>query len=419
MCSKIREMGLTPHKGLILYNILPVAAINVKLEDGRGFKTHGHTVSTETLPEAGKAERAHDSIVSPLVDFVMVGGITLLIIPLVLLPVWEGQNAEWLYLGSYYLIFVLNLPHFIHSYQLIYRRYGEKLFGEMYSHASRLRHFIAGIVAPLAMIAYFIYGTMQPTSDLLGYAVNIMLFLTGWHYVKQGYGVMITLGVRKKAFLDDIEKKILLANAYIAWIFAWIQVNSVLKDDMFQEIPFRTIGFPEEMMYLTQILFTCWTVGVFLFLMKRFDGNRPMSINGMTAYLTSLYPWVVFAHSHPHVIIFVPALHSAQYLLFVWKMVYERTKEEMMEKTGLKDVSVKSSDIVKKMVPFLGIGFGAGIVFFTWLPLMLDNMVTYNTAVFGSSLFVFLFLIFLNIHHYFIDFAIWRKENPEMRYLFK
>ena len=71
------------------------------------------------------------------------------------------------------------------------------------------------------------------------------------------------------------------------------------------------------------------------------------------------------------------------------------------------------------MVPFLTVGFGAGAVLFVWLPITLDKMVTYNQEVFGSHLFVFAFLIFMNVHHYFIDFAIWRRDNPEMKYLFK
>ena len=359
---------------------------------------------------------------SPVVDFLMLGGFTLLIIPIVVLPVWAGENVQWLLLGSFYLSFVLNMPHFIHSYQLLYGGYGKKLTGPVYGKVAKLRFLIAGILAPLAMLAFFAYAVQQPTNDLLGYSVNIMLFFTGWHYVKQGYGIMIALGVRKKAFFDKTEKNLLLANAYIGWIFGWIQANTVANSGMFEQIPFHAIGFSDEVRVGSQILFLCWTVGVWAFLFKRFDGHRSISINGMVAYLSSVYPWVVFANTHPHIIIFVPALHSLQYLLFVWKIVYERSKEELAQKAGavdMKAVKVPGKMVLRRMLPFLTVGFGAGIVFFSLVPMALDSVVPYNTAVFGTSLFVFLFLIFINIHHYFIDFAIWRKENPEMKYLYR
>lgn len=379
-----------------------------------------------SAPQEQGRVRAHDSIVSPVFDFFAVGGVSFLIIPFVMLPFWqETDNLEILTLVSYYLLFIFNLPHFMHSYQLLYRNYGEKVLSAKYSAASRIRHWIAGVAAPLAIISYLVYAFVQPTNDLMGYAVNIMLFFTGWHYVKQGYGIMITLSVRKKAFLDGIEKRILLINAYIAWIYAWIQLNRVVeKEGLFVHIPFGTVGFPDEVIDIANIAFLCWTFGVFAFFIKRFDGNRVVSINGMTAYFTSVYIWVAFAYSHPHIIIFVPAMHSLQYILIVWKMEYERNKEkiqmsgaEMPVAGGLSGVNMKRVAIA--MLPFIVVGFGSGLLLITFLPGMLNGVIPYNVSVFGPAAFAFMFLIFMNIHHYFIDFAIWRKENPDMRYLFK
>lgn len=71
------------------------------------------------------------------------------------------------------------------------------------------------------------------------------------------------------------------------------------------------------------------------------------------------------------------------------------------------------------MMPFLIIGFGSGVLLITFLPRLLDGVVDYDTSIFGSAVFAFMFVIFMNVHHYFIDFAIWRRENPDMRYLFK
>jgi hypothetical protein len=40
--------------------------------------------------------------------------------------------------------------------------------------------------------------------------------------------------------------------------------------------------------------------------------------------------------------------------------------------------------------------------------------------VLGSTLFLFTFWIFINIHHYFLDNVMWRRGNPEVsKYLFR
>ena len=64
------------------------------------------------------------------------------------------------------------------------------------------------------------------------------------------------------------------------------------------------------------------------------------------------------------------------------------------------------------MLPFLIFGFGAGALCLFFIPWQLDAHIAYKTDIFGPRLFTFCFLIFLNTHHYFIDFAIWRRDNP-------
>ena len=44
----------------------------------------------------------------------------------------------------------------------------------------------------------------------------------------------------------------------------------------------------------------------------------------------------------------------------------------------------------------------------------LDHLgATYDTELFGATMFMFMFWIFINLHHYFLDNVIWRRENPE------
>lgn len=366
----------------------------------------------QVIGGAGVPAAGHSSIISPLADFLLVGGASLFIIPFVMLPVWDADaHQKWLSFAAYCLIFVLNLPHFIHSYQLLYRGYIGKLTGPVYGTATKIRMVISGIVAPLALIGFLVFAACQPDSRMLGYAANLMLFTLGWHYVKQGYGIMIALSVRKKVFYDGFEKKMLLANAYVTWLYSWFVMNSRQADDMFHGIPYSTAGLPEAWREPGLMLYSLWMLAMIVTVIRMFDRHKVLCVNGMSAYFFSVYPWVLFAFAHPNIIIFVPALHSLQYILCVWKLEYEKMREAFP--------AAARKAVFKKMTPFLTTGFGAGALFFVFLPLWLDRTVPYNHDAFGPSLFVYCFLIFLNVHHYFIDFSIWRKDNPDMKYLFR
>ena len=44
----------------------------------------------------------------------------------------------------------------------------------------------------------------------------------------------------------------------------------------------------------------------------------------------------------------------------------------------------------------------------------------YDRGIFGSQMFLFMFAIFINVHHYFLDNVMWRRENPDIaKYLLR
>ena len=68
-----------------------------------------------------------------------------------------------------------------------------------------------------------------------------------------------------------------------------------------------------------------------------------------------------------------------------------------------------------RLVRFVLIGGILGGVGFWIAPHVLDSVVGYDRAVFGATLFIFIGWTFINIHHYFIDSVIWRRDNAETR----
>ena len=57
----------------------------------------------------------------------------------------------------------------------------------------------------------------------------------------------------------------------------------------------------------------------------------------------------------------------------------------------------------------------SGIHGFWGVPELLGSLVPYDQEIFGGALFFFLFWIFINVHHYFLDNVMWRRQNPETR----
>lgn len=67
----------------------------------------------------------------------------------------------------------------------------------------------------------------------------------------------------------------------------------------------------------------------------------------------------------------------------------------------------------KRLARFIVLGLFLGFLGFYFVPGTLELYVGYDEELFSSGVFLFMFWIFINTHHYFIDNVIWRRENPE------
>ncbi|MDX8511453.1 hypothetical protein [Mesorhizobium captivum] len=357
----------------------------------------------------------------PVVDFLMLGGGAFLVLPILLLvPLeYEGPVAATMVIVAY----LVNYPHFAHSYQIFYRNFGRKVSGDGYDRNLQLRYIFAGIIVPLIMGAFFAYGAATANTRLLGYAANAMFFFVGWHYVKQGYGMLMVDAVLKRKFFGDRDKKVLLVNSYAVWILAWLQTNTAVTQGKYYGLEYYTFAAPSWIANIALLAAVASTAATVLMLIGRWRKNgRALPYNGIVAYVASLYLWILIARINLLWLLVVPALHSLQYLAVVWR--YQTNVE--------RDVADAASDPQPKILSLLGplyrlrvLGFivgGAalGYLGFWLIPFVLTALIPYDRQVLGSSLFFFIVLIFINVHHYFLDNVMWRRGNPEVsRYLFR
>ena len=352
---------------------------------------------------------------SPAVDFFCLGGGSLIAMVLLwlLLP-RAGELQGIVGLVALVIAHIVNHPHFGHSYQIFYRNFRRKLSAAEYPPRLRLRYAAAGLIVPAAMGGLLGVGVLAQWVVLLGLAVNAMMLLVGWHYVKQGYGMMILDSVLKRQFLTDQEKRLLRVNGYSCWALAWVLTNQSFAERVYWGIPYHTFALPPAVLVLAWAAALASTAATLWMLGRRWRATGSLPFNGVIAYFSALYAWTVFVSFNPLYLLVVPAFHSLQYLVVVWR--YEANAAQAPQADG---AASGFSGASLRFSSFIVIGFVLGYLGFWGLPEQLNNLVPYHKEVLGPSLFLFLFWIFINVHHYFIDNVIWRGENPDTRrYLF-
>jgi len=368
-------------------------------------------------PGAAAAHSGH--LFHPVVDFFCLGGGSLIIFALLALfrpPLEHYQTVAGLMLMVAHLI---NHPHFAHSYQIFYRHFGEKALGSHYDPLLRLRYLIAGVAVPLALFAYFLTVVLLQDLRALGFAVNVMFFLVGWHYVKQGYGMLIVCSVLKRQFFNAMEKKILLVNAYVVWVADWMIANWTVHHYNMWGLAYYTFDLPQPLVLVAIALCAGSTAAMLWMMMRKWwaEGSR-LPLNGVVAYLVTLYAWLLL-NADPLFLLVIPACHSLQYLLVVWRYQLNAERDRAGQAAETADGRPRSGSPKARFAGFLAVGLLLGYFGFWGLPKLLAATVPVDQAVFGPTLFLFVCWVFINVHHYFLDNVMWRRGNPDTgRYLF-
>lgn len=331
------------------------------------------------------------SLLSPTIDFFCVGGASILFLIFTFVFFDRTTSINTIAWIAYYLAFAVNYPHFLVSYQLLYKDFGHQIFRQV-------RFFWAAVLMPLSLIGVLAYGIFSHQTGILSSIVHLMFLTVGWHYVKQVYGCVIVYSVLNKVFLSTVEKWCIRISMYSIWFLSWLNMNISTHTIDFYGIPCTTLGLPYWSFETTKIFTYSSLSSVVLFmLMRKWNGKALPPLTAIAAF-GSIYAWYLPTFYHPIYFYMVPFFHSLQYLPFV--------------------AAFRKNKVQKFWLYFL-IAIILGALSFWAIPTGLDRMVSYNHQLFGVTLFICVFNLFINIHHYFIDNVLWRGDNHEMRtYLF-
>ena len=354
------------------------------------------------------------SLVMPFADFWLLGGLSVVVLSALWLaadwahvkPVEQGLPS-WIYYAG----FAINYPHFAFSYQLFYKGFTSRLRGTE-DIFSKLRLVLAGVAAPALMAAYFSAALIRHDVPMLCDAVIAMLFLVGWHYAKQGYGVLITSSVYRGVFYPPAQKRIFYANAYIVWIYAWISIHTgparATQFDLFYAIP--VVPHPVVAAATTAVVVSSLLTFA-VFAKTALVDKKGISWNGVTGYVAAIYLWLLapqFINSEA-LFMAVPFFHGLQYLPFVYKYKKSEYGEApaLWQKKGV------------MLFLFALAGLALGDVFMDIGPKFADRAYAAPPG-FTKNFFLIAFTVFINIHHYLIDHSFWRRDNAgAQKFLFQ
>jgi hypothetical protein len=248
----------------------------------------------------------------------------------------------------------------------------------------------------------------------LGALTQLMFLLVGWHYVKQGFGVVTVLSGRRGTSYGLAERRVLLAHCFAGWAYAWASPFDPGRSVEEKGVIYATFAHPHWLEPVTRIAFWLSLVVLVLMLAVKWRRERKLPLGPLVGLLCTVWLWTVYSGLDPLFMYLIPALHSLQYLYFVWLLKRNQAGAHEGPPSFGRPAAVV-------LGTWAASSAALGLLLFHLLPSALDSALVDPRGARFSDLgptpyFAALFAL-VNLHHYFMDFVIWRRENPETKYL--
>lgn len=280
------------------------------------------------------------SLYSPAADVLMAGGASIICFVVMWLFVEQGADINSWSIAIYYAAFFINYPHFMASYQLIYKDARGSFTDFAHNRKFALRLWWAGFVVPLVLVMFFTFALFTKSLELVGYLANAMFFFVGWHYIKQIYGCVIVLSSAKKVYYTTIERWAILVPLYSLWAISFLGANLYGGQNTYYQIIYSAAKIPEIFLNVSYTLLALSTFVMVAVIARKFVVDKAAPPVAAMVALLSVFVWYIPALSHPFYWYIVPLFHSLQYLLFV--SAYERNKvfAQIPEATATPDATL-------------------------------------------------------------------------------
>jgi len=334
------------------------------------------------------------------------------------------EHFDHLAVTTLSLSLLVNYPHFLESYKLAYTRGRGFVLG----------HWWQLIAVPVALVALFAaawvwydvpverIGVLARAMEgmqgwganvqlisgprvgdlLFTAAFNLMILTLGWHYTKQVYGCMMVYAHYDGYPIAPHQRTLLRWALLSVWVMVFVDYNLAGDFRAFRGFSYSTLDLPDIAGPVTQLIVLAGLAAVvyFVFYQNYRVADRRPSLTLLAPFVAIYLWWMPETRQQEYFLLMVPLFHGLQYLAFAYRM----------ESTRLRSAPNREA---RATVLILGLVL-AGWLAFEFVPDLLDT--EFDT--FGAWRTFFFFtaaFLFINIHHYFIDNALWRFRDPQVR----
>ena len=329
------------------------------------------------------------AIISPFVDALATGGLSIL----VLVPLLVLGRTDLLLLSAGVQAWIgalVNMPHFLASYRMVYR-----------TRDSIREHPWAAIYVPTLLLLACIGSVIAsrwtdiPVSALLTISSSYL----AWHYTSQAWGMVATFTHLDGNPFNVTERRLVRSSLFIlaAWHVVWFFYRGY---DQFVDLTPLYIG-------LSVLSGVALAMGITGFALHR-------ARTGRIAPLRSWIPWIaIFVWYAAMARVGLPALfivqiaHALQYLIFPFRVEVNRTRRAAVG--GTKQL------VAFQIMLYLALLLVGSIVASILLPLGAMAVVTNWLGSRPGQVVGFAISTFFNIHHYFTDGVVWKLRDPAVR----
>ncbi len=335
--------------------------------------------------------RPRPSIISPAVDLLLVGGLSVL----VFVPLLLSGRSDLVVIGAgaqAWVATLLNMPHFMASYRMVYR-----------SREMILRHKWASIYVPAILLAYLVLAVWaaQFTPVLVTILIAVASGYLAWHYTGQVWGMMASYAWLEGTGFDKTERLLVRTSLRIllVWHVTWF-LYTQLRD------PSRIRPVYLVVSAGTAVALILGIIG--LARMRRRTGRLPPA-RALVAWI-AIFVWYAMMARDPKAIFWVQIAHAIQYLGFPIRVEANRSSAE---------AGGGGARAAGRVATHMAL-YGAALLLVSYIVAQVvpGTAMSIVADVFGeqpSQAAPILILMFINVHHYFTDGAIWHISNPEVR----
>ena len=362
--------------------------------------TSPDSTAADLLDATNPAVHAPAAITTPWLDAVCTGGLSIVVIAGLLiydLEITESvpvTGVIQISIGGLVLMQTLiNSPHFIASYRLLYRK-----------RQNLKQHQFVSIYLPIIMLTVIVACIWQsvqwPNSIPIMLPLEQLLapLLLAWHYTGQAWGMTSCF-----AFLGGLKMTLSERTVIRCGLRALIAYHVLLWWNLANSALYLGLS-PESAGDLMAALLTIARVVVFATFAVGLTGLRrlsqreqkPIPLRCWMPWLAT-FVWYVFVDLHrgPYAFVLLQIFHALQYLIFPLRV--ELNQHHVQRRRT-------RTHVLLYYLVLVGVGFLAFNV-----PGIIESALVspLNIAVYIS--------IAINVHHYFIDSVIWKIRNPEVR----